>query len=79
MSRAASRRAQPAPWTELPLVAVSIAVVVGFIRVYDSWDFLGPLLAFSLGAHGLAIAARRTRMPGAVVSLLAPLVLYAIA
>lgn len=58
-------------WAEVPLVAVSVATVIGFIRVYDGWDFLGQLLAFSLGAHVVAIACRRLRLPAPVVILVA--------
>ena len=58
-------------WAELPLISVSIATVAGFIRVYDSWDFLGQLLAFALGAHALAIATRRLRIPALAVVALA--------
>ena len=54
-------------WAEVPLVAVSVATVIGFVRVYDGWDFLGQLLAFALGAHVVAIAARRLRVPAPVV------------
>jgi transglutaminase-like putative cysteine protease len=54
-------------WAEIPLVAVSVATVVGFMRIYNGWDFLGPLLAFALGAHATAIVCRRLRLPGVVV------------
>jgi transglutaminase-like putative cysteine protease len=64
------RRAIPW-WAEIPLVTVSVATAVSFIRVYDSWDFLGPLLAFALGAHVLAIACRRLRLPAPLVVVLA--------
>lgn len=64
------RRAIPW-WAELPLVAVSVATAASFIRVYDSWDFLPQLLAFVLGAHAVAIACRRLRVPGLAVVILA--------
>ena len=60
-----STRLQPW-WAELPLISVTIAVTIGFIRVYDSWDFLVPLLAFGLGAHATAVACRRLRAPAAL-------------
>jgi transglutaminase-like putative cysteine protease len=66
-----SPRRQIPWWAELPLVAVSVATVVGFIRVYDGWSFLGPLLAFALGAHVAAIACRRLRAPAPLVVLVA--------
>lgn len=51
-------------------MVVSVAVTIGFIRVYDTWSFLVALLAFALGAHALAIATRRRATPGlAVVGL----------
>ncbi|MCU1372188.1 MAG: hypothetical protein JWO77_3382 [Ilumatobacteraceae bacterium] len=65
------RRHQIPWWAELPLAAVSVATVVGFIRVYDGWDFLGPLLAFALGAHAVAIACRRLRAPAPLVVVVA--------
>ena len=58
-------------WVEVPLVGVSVTVVVGFARVYESWAFLAPLLAFALGAHALAIATRRLRVPAPVTIALA--------
>lgn len=58
-------------WAELPLISVSVATVLGFIRVYDSWAFLGPLLGFALGAHVLAIAARRLRIPALAAVVIA--------
>jgi transglutaminase-like putative cysteine protease len=64
-----TRRPSLPAWAEIPLVAVSVATVLGFIRVYDSWSFLGPLLGFALGAHVLAIACRRLHVPAAVVVL----------
>jgi len=57
-------RRRAIPWrAEVPLVAVTIATVAGFVRVYDGWGFLGQLLAFALGAHVVAIASRRLRLP----------------
>ena len=58
-------------WAELPLVAVSVATVIGFLRLYDGWTFLTDLLAFALGAHVLAIACRRLRAPAPLVVLAA--------
>ncbi len=66
-----SRRHTIPWWGELPLVTVTIATVVGFIRVYDGWSFLSQLLAFALGAHALAIGTRRLRAPAPVVVVLA--------
>jgi transglutaminase-like putative cysteine protease len=66
-----SRRHQIPWWAELPLAAVSVACAVGFIRVYDGWSFLGPLLAFALGAHAAAIACRRLHAPALLVTVVA--------
>ena len=55
----------------LALVAVHVAVALGFSRVYDHWSFAGPLLAFVLGAHVLAAVARARRVPAPVVAVVA--------
>jgi transglutaminase-like putative cysteine protease len=66
-----SRRTRIPWWAELPLVAVSVATVFGFLRVYVGWGFLTTLLAFALGAHATAIACRRLRAPAPLVVLAA--------
>lgn len=67
-----TRRRSATPWwAELPLIGVSVATVVGFSRLYVGWSFLAPLLAFALGAHVTAIAARRLRAPGPLVVAIA--------
>ncbi len=66
-----SRRTRIPWWAELPLVAVSVATVLGFTRLYVGWGFLTQLLAFALGAHATAIACRRLRAPAPLVVLAA--------
>jgi len=66
-----TRRTRIPWWAELPLVAVSVATVFGFLRVYVGWGFLTTLLAFALGAHATAIACRRLRAPAPLVVLAA--------
>jgi len=56
---------------ELALVFVHVAVVFGFVRVYRSTRFLGPLLAFVLVAHVLAATCRRRSVPVSVVAVIA--------
>jgi transglutaminase-like putative cysteine protease len=58
-----TRRDQPSIAVEASLVAVHVAVALGFARLFDGGDHVRPLLAFVLVAHGLAIATRRLRVP----------------
>ncbi len=46
-------------WAELALVAVSIANVLGFIRVFIDFTFLPVLATAAVAAHLLAIGCRR--------------------
>lgn len=57
--------------TEVALVLVGTTVALGFARVFDGTSFLRPLLGFVLGAHLVAIATRRARVPGPIVVLIA--------
>ncbi len=54
---------------EVSLLAVHLAVVWGFVRVYDT-TFLGDLVAFTLAGTATATAARRARLRPAVASLI---------
>jgi transglutaminase-like putative cysteine protease len=49
--------------SELALVAVHLAVVLGFARLYRHGSDLGPLAAFVVVAHVLASVGRRRRIP----------------
>ncbi len=51
----------------LALGAVSLAVAIGFLRVFDSPSFLAPLIATVVVAHLLAAATRRIRTGGATL------------
>jgi hypothetical protein len=55
---------------ELALTAYTLAVVVGFARIFDKWAFFGPLALAAAAAHLLAIAARRLRLGLAASSVL---------
>ncbi len=59
---------------ESTVVAMSLAAVVSYGRVFDDWSFLATAVVFSLASHGLCILGRRLRWPlavNAVVSLIA--------
>lgn len=59
------------PAAEAGLVAVSLAVVGGFARLFVDGSFLRPLVLLALTSHAVAIAARRLRwglVPAAGVS-----------
>ena len=55
---------------EVSLLAVHLAVVWGFVRVYDTTGSLGDLVAFALAGTATATAARRARLRPAVASLI---------
>ncbi|HMK11602.1 MAG TPA: hypothetical protein VK461_08485, partial [Acidimicrobiales bacterium] len=56
-------------WAEIALVAVSLANVIGFIRVFDDFTFLPVLATTVIAAHLLALGCRRLGW-GTIVSLL---------
>ncbi|HEY4378685.1 MAG TPA: DUF3488 and transglutaminase-like domain-containing protein, partial [Acidimicrobiales bacterium] len=56
---------------EATLVAVSLATVYGFSRLYVDGSFFGPLAAVALGGHVLAAACRRRRVPAAPTAAIA--------
>lgn len=53
----------PLALSELALLGVHLAVVVGFARLYEGWSFFGDLAAFTVAAHVLATVTRRRRLP----------------
>jgi predicted PurR-regulated permease PerM len=55
---------------ELALTGYTLAVVIGFARIFDKWAFFGPLALAAAAAHLLAIAARRLRLNLAASSVL---------
>ena len=55
---------------ELALTGYTLAVVVGFARIFDKWAFFGPLASRAVAAHLIAIAARRLRLGLVASSLL---------
>ena len=61
----------PRATAELALVAVHVSVVVGFDRLYRGSGYLGPLLAFVLGAHALAFLGRVRSVPAPIVAAVA--------
>jgi hypothetical protein len=66
---------------ELALTGYTLAVVVGFARIFDKWAFFGPLALAAAAAHLLAIAARRLRLSlvaSSVLSLFGLVVLGAV-
>ncbi len=50
----------------LAVATVSVAVVLGFARVFPGWDFLRDLLTIVVVGHGLSLLLRRLRVPGLV-------------
>ncbi|MEX2625918.1 MAG: DUF3488 and transglutaminase-like domain-containing protein [Ilumatobacteraceae bacterium] len=48
----------------LALASVSVAVVLGFARVFPGWGFLGDLLTLVIVGHGLSFVLRRLHTPG---------------
>ncbi|MBX3287172.1 MAG: transglutaminase domain-containing protein, partial [Actinobacteria bacterium] len=56
----------PLAASEVALLGVHLAVVVGFARLYEGWSFLGDLVAFTLAAHLLATVTRRRRVPAPI-------------
>lgn len=61
----------PMAVSETALLLVHLSVVGGFVRLYDDGSFAGPLAGFTIGAHLLAVLARRRRVPGLIVLPLA--------
>ena len=54
-----SRSRQTRSWAEFALVVVSLANVVGFIRVFADFTFLPVLATTVVAAHLLAVGCRR--------------------
>lgn len=61
----------PLALSELALLGVHLAVVIGFSRLYDDWSFVGDLAAFTIGAHLLATVTRRRHLPVPLTVLVA--------
>jgi transglutaminase-like putative cysteine protease len=59
--------------SEVALLAVHLAVVGGFARLFEDASFVGPLAGFTIAASALAVVARRRRFPVPAVLLLAVL------
>ena len=60
------------PWTaEVALAVVTLALVVGCARLFAEGSFFLPLAVLAVVAHAAAAALRRTRVPGAVVPIIA--------
>jgi transglutaminase-like putative cysteine protease len=55
---------------QLALVAVHVGVAIGFDRLYAG-SYLGPLVAFVVGAHALAALTRRLSVPTPLVAVAA--------
>lgn len=60
--------------SEITLVGVHLAVVFGYVRLYDNRSFVADLAAVVLAAHLLAAVTRRLRLPGLVTAAIAVLV-----
>lgn len=65
------RRQGPGPllWAEAALTLLTLTAVLGLARLVQGGGYLGAVLACTLGAHGLAIVARRLRWPPLVLGL----------
>jgi len=63
------------PLAEVALAAVSVAVVLGFARIFDSWAFFWPLLAIVVATHLITMVLRR-RGVGLALSALAVAVVW---
>ena len=61
----------PLVLSELTLLGVHLAVVLGFGRLYEGWRFVGDLAAFTVAAHLLATVTRRRRLPVALTVVVA--------
>lgn len=59
------------PLAEVALLAVHVAVALGFARLYDSADFAPALLVAVGAAWALAVACRRARVPAPAVAAIA--------
>ncbi|QXC62286.1 DUF3488 and transglutaminase-like domain-containing protein [Aquihabitans sp. G128] len=69
-ARGAAAR-MPAAVSETALLLVHLSVVLGFSRLYEEGSFALPLATFVVGAHVLAVVARRRRVPAPLVAVLA--------
>ncbi|MFN2606514.1 MAG: transglutaminaseTgpA domain-containing protein [Acidimicrobiales bacterium] len=65
-ARSAATSRSAAGWapagSEVALLAVTAAAVVGLSRLFSDGDFLGPCLVAAVGGHGLASGLRRRRV-----------------
>ncbi|MBW3547265.1 MAG: DUF3488 and transglutaminase-like domain-containing protein [Actinobacteria bacterium] len=50
--------------TEVTLAALTVASVVGLVRVFDDASFLLPVLPFAVTGHVVAASCRRASLPG---------------
>lgn len=48
----------------LALAAFSVAVAVGYARVFSGWDFLDEMIVLVVAAHGSSLVLRRLRVNG---------------
>ena len=64
-------KAMTKTFSQAALLVVHLSVVVGFARLYDDGAFFPVLAAFVIGAHLLAVSARRLRIPAPAVALIA--------
>ena len=58
-------------FSQVALVLIHLSVVLGFARLYDDGSFFPVLAAYVIGAHLLAVSARRLRIPAPAVALIA--------
>lgn len=56
---------------EAALVGLTLATVVGFGRIFSTWEFLGPMVVVALYAHGITLLARRRGTSIPVTALIA--------
>lgn len=68
------------PYDTIPATAVlmmlSITTTVGFSRVFDGWNFLGPMLTVVIVVHVTALAFRLVKLPGYLAIPLEVVVLF---
>ncbi|NNE72325.1 MAG: hypothetical protein HKN26_01540 [Acidimicrobiales bacterium] len=51
-----------APLVEAASVLLSLAVIAGYARLFDSGSWVRPMVIMALASHGISIAARRLRL-----------------
>jgi transglutaminase-like putative cysteine protease len=76
-SATTSRPTETIPATVV-LTALSIITAIGFCRLFDGWEFLGPMMFVVIGVHVLCLSMRLLNTPGYIAVPASVVLLFAL-